>query len=71
MYYRLLPEIKNALRAGKEKMTVPFSRMDFAVLEVLRDGGYIKSAEKETVGKKNVITIRLDPKKREDVNSRC
>jgi len=67
MYYRLLPEIKNALRAGKEKMTVPFSRMDFAVLEVLRDGGYIKSAEKETVGKKNVITIRLDPKKREDV----
>jgi small subunit ribosomal protein S8 len=68
MYYRLLPEIKNALRAGKDKMTVPFSRMDLAVLEVLRDNGYVKSVEKEAVGKKSVITIRLDGKKREDVD---
>ena len=68
MYYRLLPEIKNALRAGKEKMTVPFSRMDLAVLEVLRDNGYIKSAEKEVAGKKNVIAIRLSGKKKEDID---
>lgn len=68
MYYRLLPEIKNALRAGKEKMTVPFSRMDFAVLEVLRDNGYIKSIEKEVVGKKSVITIHLDSNKRGDID---
>jgi len=68
MYYRILPELKNALRAGKKKMTVPFSRMDLAVLEVLRDNGYVKSVEKEAVGKKSVITIRLDGKKREDVD---
>jgi small subunit ribosomal protein S8 len=68
MYYRLLPEIKNALRAGKEKMTVPFSRMDLAVLEVLRDNGYVKSAEKEVAGKKNIIAIRLSGKKKEDVD---
>ena len=68
MYYRLLPEIKNALRAGKEKMTVPFSRMDLAVLEVLRDNGYVKSAEKEVAGKKNVIAIRLSGKKKEDID---
>jgi small subunit ribosomal protein S8 len=67
MYYRLLPEIKNAKRAGKDKMTVPFSRMDLAVLEVLRDNGYIKSAEKEAAGKKSVITIRLSGKKKEDI----
>ena len=68
MYYRLLPEIKNALRAGKEKMTVPFSRMDLAVLEVLRDNDYIKSAEKEIVGKKSVIAIRLGGKNKEDID---
>jgi len=39
MYYKLLPEIKNALRAGKDKMTVPFSRMDLAVLTVLLEPG--------------------------------
>ena len=65
MYYRLLPEIKNALRAGKEKMTVPFSRMDLAVLAVLAENGYIKSAEKEMAGKKNVIVIRLGGKHKE------
>jgi small subunit ribosomal protein S8 len=68
MYYRLLPEIKNAMRAGKEKMTVPFSRMDLAVLTVLKDNDYIKSAEKEMVGKKTVITIRLNGKKKEDID---
>ncbi|MGB7957670.1 MAG: 30S ribosomal protein S8 [Minisyncoccia bacterium] len=62
MYYRLLPELKNALRAGKDKMTVPFSRMDLAVLTVLAENGYIKSAEKEVAGKKNVIAIKLGGK---------
>ena len=46
MYYRLLPEIKNALRAGKEKMTVPFSRMDLAVLAVLAENDYVVSADR-------------------------
>jgi small subunit ribosomal protein S8 len=67
MYYRLLPEIKNALRAGKDKMTVPFSRMDLAVLAVLAENGYIVSAEQVTAGKKNNILICLDSKKRKDV----
>ena len=67
MYYRLLPEIKNALRAGKDKMTVPFSRMDLAVLTVLAENGYVESAEQVTTGKKNNIVVRLDSKKRKDV----
>jgi small subunit ribosomal protein S8 len=67
MYYRLLPEIKNALRAGKEKMTVPFSRMDLAVLAVLAENGYVEGAEQVTTGNKNNIVIRLDSKKRKDV----
>ena len=68
MYYRLLPEIKNALAAGKEKMTVPFSRMDLAVLEVLRDNDYLKSVEKEMIGKRSMITVRLEGKKRKEVD---
>lgn len=64
MYYDLLPKIKNAIQARKDKMVVPFSRMDFAVLNVLAANGYIKSAEKETTanGKKSVIIVRLGTK---------
>ncbi len=64
MYYDLLPKIKNAIQARKDKMVVPFSRMDLAVLSVLAEHGYIKSAEKETTasGKKSVIIIRLGAK---------
>lgn len=64
MYYDLLPKIKNAIQARKDKMVVPFSRMDFAVLNVLAEQGYVKSAEKETTanGKKSVIIVRLGTK---------
>ena len=68
MYYRLLPEIKNALAAGKEKMTVPFSRMDLAVLAVLAENGYIESAEQVTTGKKNNIVVRLGGKKHSGID---
>ncbi len=59
MYYQLLPQIKNATRARKDKMTVPFSKMDQAVLVSLATAGYIKGVEKETVGKKNFLVVRL------------
>src|SRR5579871_3232449 len=62
MYYQLLPQIKNATLARKDKMTVPFSNMDQAVLKVLEAAGYIKSVEKEAVGKKNVLVVRLAKK---------
>lgn len=62
MYYRLLPEIKNALGARKNTMTVPYSNMDFAVLNALVGAGYLKSIEKETIGKKNFIVIKLAKK---------
>ena len=62
MYYNLLSEIKNTIGARKDKMTVPFSNMDFAVLKSLVAAGYIKSVEKEAVGKKNFLTIKLAKK---------
>jgi small subunit ribosomal protein S8 len=66
MYYDLLPRIKNAMAARKEKMTVPFSKMDLAVLKVLVEAGYVKSAEKEAVGKKSIIVVRLPAAKKGD-----
>jgi len=69
MYYRILPQIKNALAARKDRITIPFSKMDFAVLKALVGGGYVKSVEKETVGKKHFAVARLAPKdKSESMN---
>ena len=62
MYYRLLPEIKNALMARKDRVTFPFSKMDHAVLSALVGAGYIKSVEKEVAGKKNILVVKLNKK---------
>lgn len=48
--------------ARKDKIIVPFSRMDFAVANTLAASGFLKSVEKETTGKKSVIVIRLKTK---------
>lgn len=62
MYYDLLPKIKNMIGARKEKLTVPFSKMDLAVLKALMEAGYLKSVEREALGKKSVIVARLASK---------
>lgn len=67
MYYDVLPKLKNAARAEKEKMTLPFSKMDLAVLTALAEAGYIKSAEREAAGRKSIITVRLSYKDKESV----
>jgi len=59
MYYNILSELKNAVRARKEKIVFPFSKMDFAVAKTLVEAGYMKSAEKEMIGRKNAIVVRL------------
>ena len=65
MHYNILSEVKNATRAKKDKISFPFTKMDFAILAKLVEHGYLKSAEKEAVGKKNVITVRLAYKNKE------
>jgi len=65
MYYNILSELKNATRAKKDKVVFPFSKMDFAILKKLVDTGYVKSAEKEAAGRKNVISVRLAYKNKE------
>lgn len=67
MYYDLLPKLKNATRARKDKLTIPFSKMDFAVLTALMGAGYVKHVEQEAVGKKNFIVVRLAYEKKQSV----
>lgn len=62
MYYGILAQLKNAVRARKEKVIFPFSKMDFAVLSALVASGFVKSVEREALGRKNVITVRLAAK---------
>jgi small subunit ribosomal protein S8 len=57
MYYDLLPRIKNAGAAQKDGFTVPYSNLDLAVAQILVDAGYLKSAEKRVVGKKNYLDL--------------
>ena len=67
MYYNILSEIKNAVRAKKDKAVFPYSKMDFAILKKLADAGYVKGVEKEAAGRKNVIAVRLAYKGKEPV----
>ena len=59
MYYNLLPQLKNALQARKDKIIVPFSRMDASVANVLVEAGYLKSADIEMIAGKKALVIRL------------
>jgi small subunit ribosomal protein S8 len=59
MHYNILSELKNAVRVKKDKITFPYSKMDFAILKKLAENGYVKSVEKETVGRKNIIGVRV------------
>jgi small subunit ribosomal protein S8 len=58
MYYDLLSKIKNASMAKKENITVPYSKMDEAVLNVLSENGYIKGIAVDVLEKKKNITVR-------------
>ena len=59
MHYDILVKIQNAEKAKKDKLTVPFSKFDFAVAEVLANEGYVKAIEKKKVGRHHCIEIKL------------
>ena len=59
MYDDLLAKIKNAQRAEKDSLQTPFTKMDFAVAKVLVDAGYLKDAQKKTVGRHPTLEVKL------------
>ncbi len=59
MHYTILSELKNAVRAKKDKVIFPYSKMDLAILKKLAENGYVKSAEREAAGRKSIIVVKL------------
>jgi small subunit ribosomal protein S8 len=59
MYYDFLVRIKNASRAGKETVLAPFSTMDLSIAKLLVETGYLKSADKRVIGRKNFIEVEI------------
>ena len=59
MYHDLMARIKNAEMVNKKSVLMPFSRVDFEIVKVLVEAGYLKDAQKKKINKKNVIDIKL------------
>lgn len=67
MYYDLLPKIKNAARARKEFIQTSYSNMDLAIAKILASKGYLRSAHKKEVGKKQYLEVKVAYKGKEPV----
>lgn len=63
----LLTRIRNAARARKHMLSVPHSKLKLAICEVLKEHGYIQSAQTVTEGKFQEIRIELT-ENREDIH---
>jgi small subunit ribosomal protein S8 len=59
MYWNLLSKIKNGYLARKEKIMIPFSGLNFDILKVLKEGGYLNDVERKIINKKNFLEIKL------------
>ena len=65
MYYDLLVRIKNAIRARKKIVRLPFSNMDFSVAKKLSEAGYLREVKKKVVEKKTFLELELVSKNRD------
>jgi small subunit ribosomal protein S8 len=68
MYYNLLSQLKNAVRAKKDKVILPYSRMDAAVANILMETGYVKGVEVEAVLNKKTLVIRPSRSRKDAMN---
>lgn len=59
MYIHMLNRIKNSILAGKKRLKVPFSRLDYEVAQALVKSGYLESAEKKGRSVKKIIDISV------------
>ena len=51
--------IRNAVRAEKEEVDVPFSKLKAGIARILKMEGYVLDYKAETVGSVNVLRIKL------------
>ena len=55
----MLTRIRNAQRAEKAEVSMPSSKLKVAIVQVLKEEGYIKDYSVEEVDGKPVLTVRL------------
>ncbi len=55
----MLARIKNAQAVNKRTVSMPSSTAKVAIVEVLKDEGYVRGYEVSTEGSKNTLTIEL------------
>jgi len=59
----MLTRIRNAQAVKKTTVNVPFSKLKWAILEVLKQYGFIKDIEKVGRGNKKIIEVNLKYRK--------
>ncbi len=59
MYIDTLTRIKNALQRKKERIKVPYSQLDEAVLESLVKYGYLEEVSRKGRGIRRIVEIKL------------
>lgn len=60
MYINLLTQIKNAQHARKEKLKVPYTKMDMAILEILSNKKLVGEISKKGRPIKRSVEIKLN-----------
>ncbi|MCL5006950.1 MAG: 30S ribosomal protein S8 [Patescibacteria group bacterium] len=59
MYLNTLITVKNGLQRKAEKVKVPYSRNDLAVLDLLAKRGYLDAVARKGRGVKRIIEVKL------------
>lgn len=59
MYINTLARIKNAIARKFDKIKIPYTNLDFAILEKLTKAGYVTSVAKKGRGVKRIIEVIL------------
>jgi len=59
MYHDTLIRIQNGFMRGKQRVKVPYSRLDFSILELLTSIGYLESIQRKGRGVKRIIDVKL------------
>lgn len=59
----MLTRIRNALAVQKLEILLPFSKIKFEILRVLKENGYIKNFSQEIEGQKKYLKVQLKYKK--------
>ena len=59
MYFDLLAKIRNAAKARKDVLYVPYSKMDHEVAKILLEANYLRGVQKKALGRQQCLEIKL------------